>query len=284
MATYRKILMLMMATVVILGETQFCSTQNCGCAKGLCCSKYGYCGSTQDYCGKGCQEGPCNAKSPPSPSVPTSSRSIESIQSIITKDFFNQIKSGISASCVGNNFYTYDGFISAAKASNFGGFGTTGSLEVRKRELAAFFANVAHETGNLCYVEEVEKDTYCEPSKQYPCPSGNQYYGRGPLQLSWNYNYGAAGKYVGFPLLKNPDLVAQKPDVAFKTSLWFWMINSNCHKAMTAHDGKGFGSTIRAINGGECDGGRTLAVQERIRLYKEFCERLHVSPGPNLTC
>ncbi|GLJ06616.1 hypothetical protein SUGI_0043150 [Cryptomeria japonica] len=279
MATYARILVLMMATLIFLVETQlFGSAQNCGCAEGVCCSKWGYCGTTQAYCGDGCQQGPCTSNPTPSPS-PSGS-----IESIITQDFFNQIKSGISASCVGNNFYTYDGFISAAEASDFAGFGTTGSLEVRKQELAAFFANVAHETGDLCYVEEVEKDTYCEPSKQYPCPSGNQYYGRGPLQLSWNYNYGAAGKYVGFPLLKNPDLVAQKPDVAFKTSLWFWMINSNCHKAMTAHDGKGFGSTIRAINGGECDGGRTLAVQERIRLYKEFCERLHVSPGPNLTC
>jgi chitinase len=45
-----------------------------------------------------------------------------------------------------NGFYTYDAFVSAANA--YSGFGTTGSSDVQKRELAAFFANVAHETGS----------------------------------------------------------------------------------------------------------------------------------------
>ncbi|GLJ06615.1 hypothetical protein SUGI_0043140 [Cryptomeria japonica] len=251
MATCSRILLLLMATLIFLGEM-----------------KIGYCGTT--------------AKPMPSPSAPSPCGSIESI---ITQDFFNRIKSGISASCVGKNFYTYGGFISAAKASDFADFGTTGSLDVRKRELAAFFANVAHETIDLCYVEEIEKDTYCEPSTEYPCSSGKQYYGRGPLQLSWNYNYGAAGKYFGLPLLTRPDLVAQKLDVAFKTSLWFWMSGSNCHDAMTSTgDGKGFGGTIMAINGGECNGGRPSAVQNRVRHYEEFCKMLNVSTGPNVSC
>ncbi|XP_057862196.2 endochitinase 4-like [Cryptomeria japonica] len=281
MATYAKILVLLIATLIFVGEIQFSSSQNCGCAQGLCCSKWGYCGTTQAYCGSGCQQGPCTSNPTPSPSVPAASGSIESI---ITRDFFNRIKSGISASCKGTNFYTYDGFISAAKAGSFAGFGTSGSLDVRKRELAAFFANVAHETGNLCYVEEIAKATYCQSSTEYPCASGKQYYGRGPLQLTWNYNYGAAGKYVGLPLLNNPDLVAQQPDVAFKTSLWFWMVNSNCHTAMTSTGGKGFAGTIRAINGGECDGGRPSAVQSRVSSYQKFCGWLGVSTGPNLSC
>ena len=99
-----------------------------------------------------------------------------------------------------------------------------------------------------------------------------------------NYNYGAAGKYVGLPLLSNPDLVAQQADVAFKTSLWFWMVNSKCHNAMTSSGGSGFGGTIRAINGGECGGGRPAAVQSRVSSYKKFCGWLGVAPGPNLSC
>ncbi|XP_057862167.2 endochitinase 4-like [Cryptomeria japonica] len=269
----------MMATLIFLVETQlFGSAQNCGCAEGVCCSKWGYCGTTQAYCGDGCQQGPCTSNPTPSPS-PSGS-----IESIITQDFFNQIKSGISASCVGNNFYTYDGFISAAEASDFAGFGTTGSLEVRKQELAAFFANVAHETGDLCFVEETLKATYCSSSTQYPCASGKQYYGRGPLQLTGNDNYGAAGKYMGLPLLNNPDFVAQKPDVAFKTSLWFWMINTDCHIDMTSTGGKGFNGTIRAINGGECGGGNPSAVKSRVSSYQKFCGWLGVSTGPNLSC
>ncbi|XP_057862197.2 endochitinase 4-like [Cryptomeria japonica] len=279
MATYAKILVLMIATLLFVGEIQFSSSQNCGCAKGLCCSKFGYCGTTQAYCGSGCKLGPCTSNPSPSPSVAAPSGFIESI---ITRDFFNRIKSGIAASCKGNNFYTYSGFTSAAQASNFAGFGTSGSLEVRKRELAAFFANVAHETGNLCHVEETKKAPYCQSSTQYPCATGKQYYGRGPLQLTGNDNYGAAGKYFGLPLLNNPDLVAQQPDVAFKTSLWFWMINSNCHNAMTSTGG--FAGTIRAINGGECGGGRPWAVQNRVSSYQKFCGWLGVATGPHLSC
>ncbi|GLJ06624.1 hypothetical protein SUGI_0043310 [Cryptomeria japonica] len=320
MATYTRVLLLMMVTLIIAGEIQISLAQNCGCSKGLCCSRWGFCGTTQLHCGEGCQEGPCTLNTTASPASfrsihsviskaifnritsGISSGSIESIinqiffnhiisgisagsiESIISQTFFNDIKSGVSASCEGYYFYTYNGFIDAAKAKNFAGFGNTGSLDVRKRELAAFFANVAHETGSLCYVEEIAKATYCEPSTRWLCASGKQYYGRGPLQLTWNYNYGAAGEYVGLPLLNNPDLVAQKPDIAFKTSIWFWMINSNCHKAMTSPDGKGFSGTIRAINGGECGGGSPSAVQNRVNLYKKFCGLLDVTTGPNLSC
>ena len=31
------------------------------------------------------------------------------------------------------------------------------------------------------------------------------------MQLSWNYNYGLAGKALGLDLLRNPDWVAQDP-------------------------------------------------------------------------
>jgi len=50
--------------------------------------------------------------------------------------------------------------------------------------------------------------------KAYPPQAGEQYYGRGPFQLSWNYNYGAFSKalvsttYDGhLYLLRDPDIV-----------------------------------------------------------------------------
>ncbi|KAH9296766.1 hypothetical protein KI387_028448, partial [Taxus chinensis] len=99
-----------------------------------------------------------------------------------------------------------------------------------------------------------------------------------------NYNYDAAGRYVGLPLLDNPDLVAQREDVAFKTSLWFWMVNSNSHKAMTSPSVGGFAGTIRVINGEECNGKRPAAVQSRVDFYNKFCGWLGVATGPNLSC
>lgn len=48
------------------------------------------------------------------------------------------------------NFWTYDGFIGAAKLYEKQGFGSVGGDDVQKRELAAFFAHVAHETSCKC--------------------------------------------------------------------------------------------------------------------------------------
>ncbi|MET9894259.1 glycoside hydrolase family 19 protein, partial [Streptomyces sp. NPDC006465] len=89
-----------------------------------------------------------------------------------------------------NGFYTYSGL--KAALSSYPGFAKTGSDTVRKQEAAAFLANVNHETGGLVYV--VEQNTanyphYCDWSQSYGCPAGQAaYYGRGPIQLSWNFN------------------------------------------------------------------------------------------------
>ena len=36
-----------------------------------------------------------------------------------------------------------------------------------------------------CFVREVSGGLYCEWNPNYPCASGQEYYGRGPIQLSW---------------------------------------------------------------------------------------------------
>jgi chitinase len=134
----------------------------------------------------------------------------------------------------------------------------------------------------LCYINEINgaSKNYCDSSStQWPCVSGKKYYGRGPLQISWNFNYGPAGKSIGFDGLGDPDKVAQDPVVSFKTALWYWM--TTVHKVMP----QGFGATIRAINGAlECNGKNTAEMEDRVRRYKKFCQQLGVDPGGNLTC
>ncbi|KAL3635062.1 Chitinase 5 [Castilleja foliolosa] len=124
--------------------------------------------------------------------------------------------------------------------------------------------------------------SYCdENNKQYPCAPNKGYYGRGPLQLSWNYNYGSAGRSIGFDGLNNPDIVARDRVISFKTALWFWM--NNCHNLITR--GSGFGATIRAINGNlECNGANANTVTARVNYYKNYCSQLGVDPGTNLRC
>ncbi|KAK4365996.1 hypothetical protein RND71_013876 [Anisodus tanguticus] len=123
---------------------------------------------------------------------------------------------------------------------------------------------------------------YCdEQNIEYPCVSGKKYYGRGPIQLSWNFNYGPAGKDIGFDGLNDLDIVARDNMISFKTALWYWM--NTCHSLITS--GLGFGATIRAIYGPlECDGGNPPAVDRRIDYYTEYCYQLGVETGNNTTC
>ena len=185
-----------------------------------------------------------------------------------------------------NSFYTYSGLVAALSA--WPTFATTGSTTVQKQEAAAFLANVDHETGGLVYINEIDQSgNYCA-SEPYGCPAGTySYYGRGPLQLSWNFNYYAAGNAIGQDLLDNPNLVSSNAAISWETALWYWMTGTGSagqtsHQAMV--NGAGFGTTIRAINGIECNGGNTGEMQDRVNDYQSFVSILGVPAGGNLTC
>ncbi|KAJ0528254.1 putative chitinase [Helianthus annuus] len=210
------------------------SAQNCGrqggnapCSNGNCCSQYGYCGNTPDHClpSNNCQY-QCTG------STPTPSGS-DTVGAIVTSSVFDQmLKYRNDPRCKANGFYAYNAFINAARSYN--GFGTTGSAEDRRRELAAFFAQTSHETTGgwssapdgpyawgYCFVrEQNQANRYCD-SPDWPCPQS--YFGRGPIQLSHNYNYGLFGRSIGRDLINNPDLLATDPTLSFQSAIWYWM-------------------------------------------------------------
>ncbi|XP_020403302.1 endochitinase A-like, partial [Zea mays] len=194
--------------------------------------------------------------------------------------FFDGIRSHARDGCEGKNFYTRSAFVSAAGA--FPGFAHGGTEADGKREIAAFFAHVTFETGYFCYINQINGrgQASCDSGvKQWPCAPGKQYYGRGPLQISWNFNYGPAGQSIGFDALGDPDRVAQDPVISFKTALWLWM--SSAHQVVP----QGFGATIRALHGAlECNGNSPATVNARVGYYKEYCKQFGVGPGNNLTC
>jgi basic endochitinase B len=216
--------------------------------------------------------------------------------------------------------YSYECFIEATK--KFPTFAAEGTELQNKRELMAFFANVAHETTDgwdeaeggpyvwgLVYKEE-------QACLNKPCPvyntagtsnykpiAGKNYYGRGPLQLTYAYNYGLAGDDLHLPLLQHPELVTSNGKVAFEAALWFWMKpqkpKPSCHEVMcgkwipTAKDLEmkrkpSFGMTINIINGGlECktnDKEVSANRKERIGFYKFFCKKMNVPVEADCDC
>ncbi|CAN1160810.1 Endochitinase EP3 [Linum perenne] len=258
------ILSILLAAALTAADAQTCGG---GCAATECCSRWGFCGATPEHCGAGCQSGPCNTNS-------------VQVADIVTPEFFNGIIDQAAGDCAGKGFYSREVFLRAVES--YSGFGRVGSEDDSKREIAAFFAQATHETGHFCYIEEIDgpsKDYCDETNTQYPCNPSKGYYGRGPLQLSWNFNYGPAGDQIGFDGVNSPETVANDPLVAFKSALWFWM--TNVQQVM----GQGFGATTRAINGDlECDGKRSDVVGRRAGYYSDYCRQLGVAPGDNLTC
>ncbi len=172
-----------------------------------------------------------------------------------------------------NGFYTYANLCKAI--NKYPPFATTGDTTAKKREVAAFFANVARETGMLKYIDQINHD-----------PANGNYWGRGPLQLTWDYNYKACGAAIGENLLGQPTLVSTDGAITWETALWFWMTNDGGtgKTPHTAIVGGSFGGTIDAINGGlECNGPNEGA-NERIDHYNFFTQALGVDPGGALTC
>lgn len=125
-------------SVLILTVSKPVTSQNCGCASDFCCSKWGYCGQTEDYCGDGCREGPCQGGG--GGNNGGGGGDAVSLEETVTPEFFNSIISQARDGCAGKGFYSYNAFIAAA--NSYPSFGSS----ISKREIAAFFAHVTHET------------------------------------------------------------------------------------------------------------------------------------------
>lgn len=199
------------------------------------------------------------------------------IAALISESQYNAINSTASSP------YTYQGFLTAA--GKFPAFAGDADPAWAKREIAMFLANSKRETGTFTFVNEISPGTYCNASLSYGCPAGtNAYYGRGSMQLTWNYNYYAAGNYLGVDLLNNPNLVTSSESMLWETGIWYWMYGgypSAPHGAFK----QGLGATIQRINGIECGGGNSTAVNERLLHYNNALGALGVdAAGTGTTC
>lgn len=198
---------------------------------------------------------------------------------------------------------------------DFADFVSRESDSKNRRELGAFLANISKETTGgwqqpigggsegdyahwgLYFVHEVgytnenSAGTYSQASTEFPPNPAVGYYGRGPIQLSWNYNYGQLSKFLYNDvnvLLNNPNAIQEDGVLAFKSAIWFWMMpqcpKPSCHQVM--HElwvpevgeyasekmyKNGFAHTNNIINGGlECRSTSTPEFTAKVILRSEL--------------
>ncbi|TDH65669.1 hypothetical protein CCR75_003001 [Bremia lactucae] len=180
------------------------------------------------------------------------------------------------------DLYSFDGLVNAAK--KYSEFANTSDVTNDRLELAAFLAQTAYKPAISGLLRMWQ---YCD-NTTYPCAPGRSYYGRGPIQLSWNDNYFLAGRDLGLDLLNVPELVATDDTITWMTALWYWMTPQNgrvIHDVVT--DVNGFSQSTAIINGGlECgpNAPNTANELQRIPYFDRVCEELGVQPHGKTSC
>ena len=198
------------------------------------------------------------------------------------------------------DFYSFAAFKAATQ--HYPRFLREGTEAQRRRELAAFLTHFAQETGHGRFIRQITvPHDYAVPHRDYPPVEGKRYYGRGPIQLSYNYNYGQFSRaHFGDVnvLLQNPDLLATDPELAFASAIWFWTTpqppKPSCHDVMVgrwtpsdfdeyANRQPGFGLTLNIINAPQC-GRVNEHANRRYEIYERMCTYFGVSVGANPRC
>lgn len=113
----------------------------------------------------------------------------------------------------------------------------------------------AHESGDFIYTHEIgfgRGKPYGRPAGPY----GKIYYGRGPIQITWEANY----KYISekcFPKVginanihADPDLCCRNLEIGCAASLCWFMIPGNGRMGINCANGRDIKGLTKAINGG----------------------------------
>ena len=96
------------------------------------------------------------------------------------------------------------------------------------KRVAAFIAQIGHESGQLKYVKEIWGPTKAQARYEGRADLGNtvpgdgsKYRGRGLIQITGRANYAACGEALGLDLLAHPELL-EMPQHVCMSAAWFW--------------------------------------------------------------
>lgn len=126
-----------------------------------------------------------------------------------------------------------------------------------QRRVAAFLAQVAHESGELRYTCEIASGSAYDTGRlaqrlgNTPAADGDgqRYKGRGLIQITGKHNYRQASLALfndATTLIEHPELLEQ-PVLAARSAAWFWWSNG---LNVVADCPNSFQTITRRINGG----------------------------------
>src|SRR5688572_2678005 len=155
----------------------------------------------------------------------------------------------------------------------------------RPARTAAFLAQLAHESAQFRFMEEIWGPTPAqrryEPPGKLAADLGNtergdglRFKGRGPIQITGRANYRRFGNLLGFDLVADPARAA-RPEVAFRIAGLFWS-KKGLNELADQLTAEAFREITRRINGG------FNGLAERERFYAAAKTVLGVT-GPPLT-
>ena len=128
---------------------------------------------------------------------------------------------------------------------------------------AAFLAQIAHESAEFRYVEEIASGAAYEGRADLGNTEpgdGVRFKGRGLIQITGRANYTSCGAALGLDLLANPELL-ESPQNACRSAAWFWMT----HGLNELADADNFRKITLRINGGLNGYEDRLAYWERAK-------------------
>ena len=95
------------------------------------------------------------------------------------------------------------------------------------KRIAAFIAQIGHESGQLRYSEEIASGAAYEGRKDLGNTQkgdGKRFKGRGLIQITGRFNYTLISKDLGEDFISNPELLST-PKYAVQSACWFWNKN-----------------------------------------------------------
>lgn len=116
--------------------------------------------------------------------------------------------------------------------------------------LAAFLAQIGHESGQLRYVEEIASGAAYEGRKDLgnvKKGDGKNYKGRGLIQITGRSNYKQISDAWGIDFISCPNLL-KEPEFAVRSACWWWD-SRGLNKYATLNEAD-FRKITRIINGG----------------------------------